>query len=73
MTGLTIPPVHVPIGTLFEAEKWWRDHYTYILTQGYKLPRRYHPDWDPSWGEDLKDGQPTPVSAANTLLPRYKC
>lgn len=56
------------IGTLFESEQWWRDHYHEIETKGYQLRPRYRPDWQPSWkrsGKDfflMEDGQVTLVS-----------
>ena len=56
------------IGTLFDSELWWRDHYREIEARGYMLRPRYHPNWRPSWkrsGKDFfaaEDGQPTLVS-----------
>ncbi|KAG5728180.1 hypothetical protein E4T56_gene19317 [Termitomyces sp. T112] len=32
-----------------EYERHWRDRYNFLLTHGYKLRSRYHPDWTPSW------------------------
>jgi hypothetical protein len=49
------------------TERWWRDRYNDIEKQGYKLRRRYHPQWEPSWrktGKDFytaEDGQATIV------------
>ena len=54
-------------GTLVMAERWWRDRYTEIEKQGYRLRPRYHPHWEPSWaktGKDFRtaeDGQATIV------------
>jgi hypothetical protein len=54
-------------GTLVMTERWWRDRYDEIAEQGYKLRPRYHPQWQPSWGESgktfytVEDGQPTIV------------
>jgi len=54
-------------GTLVKSEEWWRDHYYDIERLGYKLRRRYHPLWEPSWvksGKDfysVEDGQATIV------------
>lgn len=55
------------IGTLFDSEIWWRDHFHEIKSHGYILRPRYRPDWVPSWknsGKDfftVEDGQPTLV------------
>ena len=63
------------IGTLFDSELWWRDHYHEIGNHGYRLRPRYHPDWEPSWKTSGKafftteDGQPSPVSAASLRIP----
>ncbi|KAF8265700.1 kinase-like domain-containing protein [Lactarius quietus] len=57
-------------GTLVMTERWWRDRYNDIEKQGYKLRRRYHPQWEPSWpktGKDFynaEDGQATILRAA---------
>ncbi|TFK18333.1 hypothetical protein FA15DRAFT_660767 [Coprinopsis marcescibilis] len=37
---------HTP--SLDKSEVYWRDHYTWFLEQGYKLPARYNPDWTAS-------------------------
>jgi hypothetical protein len=56
-----------PAGTLVMTERWWRDRYNDIEKQGYRLRRRYHPQWEPSWlktGKDFytaEDGQATIV------------
>jgi hypothetical protein len=34
---------------LDEDERWWRDQYHILLEHGYKLRRRFRPDWTPSW------------------------
>lgn len=35
-------------------ELWWADHYHILLSHGYRLRRRYRPDWTPSWlGTDV--------------------
>lgn len=34
---------------LMDDELWWRNHYDALLTHGYKLRPRFHPDWRPSW------------------------
>ncbi|KAN0140350.1 Protein kinase-like domain containing protein [Lactarius tabidus] len=43
-----------PPGTLVMTERWWRDRYNDFEKQGYRLRRRYHPQWEPSW---LKTGK----------------
>jgi hypothetical protein len=54
-------------GTLVMTEVWWRDRFTDIEKQGYRLRPRYHPRWEPSWtktGKDFysaEDGQATIV------------
>ncbi|KAH9035414.1 hypothetical protein EDB84DRAFT_1269482 [Lactarius hengduanensis] len=42
-------------GALVTTERWWRDRYSVISEQGYRLRPRYHPQWVPSWytGEDF--------------------
>lgn len=37
------------LGSVTEAEMWWRTHYTWLLESGYRLRQRYAPDWVPSW------------------------
>lgn len=34
---------------LSPAEEFWRDRYYFLLSKGYELRRRYHPEWIPSW------------------------
>lgn len=34
---------------LLSAEIWWRDRYNMLENRGYRLRRRFHPDWKPSW------------------------
>lgn len=57
------------IGTLHMSEKWWRDQFYDLKSNGYELRPRYHPDWVPSWsgsGKDffaVEDGQPSIVRA----------
>lgn len=53
-------------GAVKPSEVWWREHYTWLLEQGYELRERYKPDWVPSWkgrGRDqaikCEDGQPS--------------
>ncbi|KAH6884706.1 hypothetical protein BKA70DRAFT_137394 [Coprinopsis sp. MPI-PUGE-AT-0042] len=38
--------------SLTEKELYWKDHYHWLLEQGYRLRSRYHPDWIPSWKDD---------------------
>ena len=63
------------IGTLFDSELWWQDHYHDIEDHGYQLRPRYHPGWEPSWKKSGKafstteDGQPSLVSAVSPRIP----
>lgn len=34
---------------LLSAEIWWRDRYNTLENCGYRLRRRFHADWKPSW------------------------
>lgn len=34
---------------VLSAEIWWRDRYNMLEKRGYRLRRRFHPDWKPSW------------------------
>ncbi|RDB20135.1 hypothetical protein Hypma_012979 [Hypsizygus marmoreus] len=36
-------------------ETVWRDRYHFLLSRGYKLRPRYHPEWTPSWLETSAD------------------
>ncbi|KAK7031811.1 kinase domain-containing protein [Favolaschia claudopus] len=31
------------------SEIWWSKHYNLLLSRGYALRKRYHPDWVPTW------------------------
>lgn len=62
--GMTLD--EMGLGSFGPSELWWRDHYTWLLEQGYQLRERYKPDWVPSWkGRDPReavkreDGQPS--------------
>lgn len=37
---------------LFEYEEIWVTLYPFLLSRGYKLRQRYHPEWIPSWTGD---------------------
>ncbi|KAJ7290347.1 hypothetical protein C8J57DRAFT_1164596 [Mycena rebaudengoi] len=39
-----------PTQLLFCREKFWAESYEFILSRGYRLRPRYHPEWVPSWG-----------------------
>ncbi|KAJ6461320.1 hypothetical protein C8R45DRAFT_1028057 [Mycena sanguinolenta] len=32
-----------------EIEKWWVEHQPFLLSRGYALRPRYHPNWTPTW------------------------
>lgn len=37
-----------------EIEVWWSTHYHLSLSHGYRLRRRFRPDWTPAWlGKDV--------------------
>ncbi|KAF4567528.1 hypothetical protein EYR40_006530 [Pleurotus pulmonarius] len=36
-------------GRLLEHELFWRDHYDWLLSNGFQLRDRYKPNWKPSW------------------------
>ncbi|KAF5379491.1 hypothetical protein D9615_006618 [Tricholomella constricta] len=37
------------MGKRLEQEEFWVEHYNFLLSHGYQLRPRYHPDWVPSW------------------------
>lgn len=41
-----------PFAKLLSGERYWRDHYHWLLDQGYQLRPRLHPEWIPSWEKD---------------------
>jgi serine/threonine protein kinase len=52
------------LGAILSSEVWWREHYAWLLENGYKLRPRYDPAWIPSWkgkppsaALDREDGQ----------------
>ncbi|KIM75909.1 hypothetical protein PILCRDRAFT_45466, partial [Piloderma croceum F 1598] len=53
---------------LMESELYWRDRYVWLQSIGYRLRRRYEPDWVPSWigtkniSVLSEDGQPLSYS-----------
>lgn len=55
-------------GGLMNGELFWRNHYQWLESIGYRLRRRYEPNWVPSWYSTKKywfkseDGQPLNVS-----------
>ncbi|THH13153.1 hypothetical protein EW146_g7036 [Bondarzewia mesenterica] len=40
---------------LLSFEVYWRDHYEVLWDHGYRLRRRYHPNWTPSWTDSRVD------------------
>ncbi|KAI0823384.1 kinase-like domain-containing protein [Trametes gibbosa] len=40
---------------LFRDEHLWREHYTWLESEGYRLRPRYQPNWTPSWLRTKKD------------------
>ncbi|KAH9954063.1 kinase-like domain-containing protein [Russula dissimulans] len=65
------------IGSLFNSEEWWRDHYHHIKLNGYLLRPRYSPDWQQSWKRSGKaffsaeDGRPIILRAAMDATRRH--
>ncbi|TFK97964.1 hypothetical protein BDV98DRAFT_248766 [Pterulicium gracile] len=37
------------LGAVQPSEAWWREHYSWLLEQGFQLCQRYKLDWVPSW------------------------
>ncbi|KAJ7151667.1 kinase-like domain-containing protein [Mycena filopes] len=37
------------IGCILSHEQFWIDHHLFLLSRGYQLRPRYHPDWIPPW------------------------
>jgi hypothetical protein len=52
---------------LSEYEIWWRDHYNFLKDKGYKLRRRYTPDWVPSWTNTNK----TDINCEDGIMSRH--
>ncbi|KAF5379422.1 hypothetical protein D9615_006620 [Tricholomella constricta] len=44
------------LGKRREEEKFWVEHYDFLLSNGYQLRPRYNPEWVPSW---IRAAQPT--------------
>ena len=59
---------------LSKGEKYWRDHYDWLLQCGYQLRPRYRPGWVPSWKGTNKiplsceDGLHLKVCLTHTLV-----
>jgi hypothetical protein len=57
-----------PKKNLVSYETWWVDRQEALECAGYRLRRRYHPNWQPSWAGtnktwiDCEDGLIQPVS-----------
>ncbi|KAI0044702.1 hypothetical protein FA95DRAFT_1561964 [Auriscalpium vulgare] len=43
------PDSLVPHGALRDYEEWWVKHRDWLQERGYRLRRRYQPNWEPSW------------------------
>ncbi|KAJ7698401.1 hypothetical protein B0H17DRAFT_1196973 [Mycena rosella] len=39
-----------PTQLLTRREQFWAESYEFLLSRGYQLRPRYHPEWAPSWG-----------------------
>ncbi|KAK7007393.1 kinase domain-containing protein [Favolaschia claudopus] len=44
--------------TLHPGDLWWAEHYTFLLSRGYQLRKRFKPGWVPSW--ELPGNHPWP-------------
>ncbi|KAJ6461322.1 kinase-like domain-containing protein [Mycena sanguinolenta] len=54
----TTPEAWAHLRTLYgiqEIEKWWVEHQPFLLSRGYALRPRYHPNWTPTW--DLPENE----------------
>jgi len=65
--GESIAPISAT--QLASWETYWKDHYGWLLEQGYQLRSRYSPEWIPSWKSNpellyglTEDSQRIPVS-----------
>lgn len=62
-------------GRIQPSEKFWRDHQPWLEEKGYRLRRRYRPDWKPSWEGtsarpwEREDGLSSMVSAVQEHVP----
>ncbi|KAK7031861.1 hypothetical protein R3P38DRAFT_2774331 [Favolaschia claudopus] len=44
--------------TLHPGDLWWAENYTFLLSRGYQLRKRFKPGWVPSW--ELPGNHPWP-------------
>lgn len=50
-------------GAIAPIERFWVEHYQWLLSNGYQLRPRYAPNWKPSWigttkkAEECEDGR----------------
>ncbi|KII92692.1 hypothetical protein PLICRDRAFT_679064 [Plicaturopsis crispa FD-325 SS-3] len=48
------PTSDVVVGGIAKRERFWVQHYTWLEERGYRLRKRFAPDWIPSWLETNK-------------------
>ena len=54
-------------GDLLPDELYWRDHYDWLVEQGYILRERYRPGWAPKPGSGFFDGPNNPSNKVRCL------
>ncbi|KAK7007411.1 kinase-like domain-containing protein [Favolaschia claudopus] len=55
--------------TLYPYERWWVEHQPFLLSLGYALRERYHPDWIATW--DLLGNEEVPSNYFEDSIPAY--
>lgn len=48
-------------GLIISYEHFWVQHQPLLLSRGYKLRERYHPDWIPSWTQRPENKKTKPI------------
>ncbi|KAH8107720.1 hypothetical protein BXZ70DRAFT_884776 [Cristinia sonorae] len=54
MKGRNTFKIPASLAKLSPREEFWREKQHFLLTRGYKLRPRYHPDWKPSWNTEVE-------------------
>ncbi|KAF4590879.1 hypothetical protein EYR40_009476 [Pleurotus pulmonarius] len=67
MAGVPNDAPGIADGKLVTFEFFWRDHYDWLLSNGYRLRSRYQPHWKPSWEGTKKSWS----MCADSILPRH--
>ncbi|KAK7031869.1 kinase domain-containing protein [Favolaschia claudopus] len=56
---MSLSPEYLTLArTLHPGDLWWAEHYTFLLSRGYQLRKRFKPGWVPSW--ELPGNAPWP-------------